>query len=83
MSRIRLKIHNMDIKNKTAVITLIDEDNHKPHPNVFVVTHKKTIDIELNEDGITANTKWLGDYSKSLVFANRLSRIETKEKDIV
>ena len=69
---IKLTIHSMDTKNKSAVVTLVD--------GVYWVIYKKNMSIQLNEDGTSANTIWLNEFIKDRVFSARLSRLVDAEQ---
>ena len=69
---IKLTIHSIDTKNKSAVITLVDD--------LRWVIYKKNMSIQLNEDGTSANTIWLNEFIKDRVFSARLSRLVDAEQ---
>ena len=72
---IKLTIHSIDIENRNAIITLID-DGH-------LLINKKNLTISLNDDGTSANTTWLNEYVKNYAFVERLLRVEKAQTDII
>jgi hypothetical protein len=72
---IKIKIHEINIKANSAIVTISDDD-------YILVDEKRCLNIKLNSDG-SANTQFLTLYAKYLTFKNRLERLDNTEDDLI